>query len=435
MGGMRAWPFLVLGALLVVGGIVAPGAPPAFAQGEAAPRRETHLGAGSCAASACHGDTKPKANEYTTWIQHDEHSEAYLHLTRGDGPKIAKRLGLSQPAREAPECLSCHAAAPQLYDHGDRYDMRWGVSCEICHGGSTQWLGPHAAPGWKEKSWGHKTALGMRDLSTPEQRVALCAGCHVGGQGNRTVDHDLIAAGHPPLFFDASAFMALKEPQWVHWTDETDLTQRTWFLGQVANLVAYLGRIERSAEDEKRWPDYAVFDCYSCHHDLDKDGHYATTEAVGPIGRPPFDAAFTSVLGRALAEMKPAAAQGLQTLGESLSAAYRNRDRAAVRESAASGASQARQFATAVESLDQAAASRILAWFDEHLDATEGLDHRIPRHEALQIAWAIHALVPNRQAQGFRAAYDELAGSLSADGAYDPGVFAKKARAAIAAGR
>ena len=64
--------------------------------------------------------------------------------------------------------------------------------------------------------------------------------------------------------------------------------------------------------------------------------------------------------------------------------------------------------------LDAAEALRLLVRarrdrIGEHLDATEGLDHRIPRHEALQIAWAIHALVPNRQAQGFRAAYDELA--------------------------
>ena len=432
MEAMRAWPFLVLGALLVVGGIVAPGAPPAFAQGDAAAARETHLGAGSCAATACHGDTKTKANEYTTWIQHDEHSEAYLHLTRGDGPKIAKRLGLSQPAREAPECLSCHAAAPQLYDHGDRYDMRWGVSCEICHGGSTQWLGPHAAPGWKEKSWGHKTALGMRDLSTPEQRVALCAGCHVGGQGNRTVDHDLIAAGHPPLFFDASAFMALKEPQWVHWTDETDLTQRTWFLGQVANFVAYLGRIERSAEDEKRWPDYAVFDCYSCHHELDKGGHYATTDPIGPVGRPPFDPGFIGPLVPMLGATSSADEQ-LMGIVNALSSAYADRDRARIREAAAKGAQQARGFAGTAARLDATAAATILRWWEGGL-ATDPIG-RVPRHLALQIAWTIHALVPNRQGDAFKAAYDALADSLSEDVDYDPEVFAHKARAAIAAGR
>jgi hypothetical protein len=86
-----------------------------------------------------------------------------------------------------------------------------GVGCESCHGASGRWLGPHTTLGWRDRPWPEKAALGMRNTKDLASRARLCAGCHVGDGGSddlpaRDVNHDLIAAGHPRLNFELSAY-------------------------------------------------------------------------------------------------------------------------------------------------------------------------------------------------------------------------------------
>jgi hypothetical protein len=384
---------LLLAALLRGGDARAPGA------------RETHLGAGSCAAHACHGGTEDKRNEHTHWRQLDEHARAYLHLLEPLGVQIARRLRLEKPAHEAPECLACHATDPARYALGERFDPRDGVSCEICHGGATHWLGPHAAPGWRDRPPAEKAGLGMRDLSSAPARAALCVDCHVGSAG-REVTHDLLAAGHPPLEFDAAAFLAAMPP---HWADEGDLEEATWAAGQA--LIA-ARRLEAAARAPGDW---AHAECGSCHHALDPEGYWAKREPPGRAGRLRADGSYAFVLREILG----------------VAVEVPGFDDAAFARRAAEAAAAAR-----------AAAERLVEGGGDRRGALEALLREVASGArevspavARQLAYAVRALSPRRTAPEFAAAYEALGGAVTPGAAYDPAAFARLALDALAAGR
>ena len=125
------------------------------------------------------------------------------------------------------------------------------------------------------------------------RRAKVCAECHVGlpardGTPARDVNHDMIAAGHPRLNFEFSAFF---ENMPHHWRDAvdprqsrdvgpdatTDFSARSWVIGQVVSAQASLALLSdrsRQALAEKihgeptRWPEFTEYSCFSCHHDL-----------------------------------------------------------------------------------------------------------------------------------------------------------------------
>jgi Cytochrome c554 and c-prime len=189
---------------------------------------------------------------------------------------MMKLLG-RKDAHEDNQCLSCHvhpqfdtvaAGAPKLF-------ARDGVSCESCHGPGEKWLREHYKDSWKGYSFQEKRALGMRDVKTLSDRVRLCLDCHVGSP-DANVNHDLIAAGHPRLNFEFSAFHS----SWArHWPDardkdpgqggQTDFEIRAWVLGQRQTAQAALELLHsRTKDDRKPWLEFAEMDCFACHHEL-----------------------------------------------------------------------------------------------------------------------------------------------------------------------
>src|SRR5260370_10954947 len=99
--------------------------------------------------------------------------------------------------------------APQ--QRGRAVESSEGVSCENCHGPASAWLGPHTTRTWaQEKS----VALGMHDTRNVMHRTEKCLECHLGTK-NKFVDHEMIAAGHPDLYFELDSFSA-GVPR--HWT-------------------------------------------------------------------------------------------------------------------------------------------------------------------------------------------------------------------------
>ena len=107
------------------------------------------LGSSTCASSLCHGsistwkDAVVLQNEYTTWMKLDSHSKAYEVLLNKDSIKIAKNLGLKEPAHKADVCLDCHAHNVPLKLRGEKFDISEGVSCEGCHGGAEHFISSH----------------------------------------------------------------------------------------------------------------------------------------------------------------------------------------------------------------------------------------------------------------------------------------------------
>lgn len=245
------------------------------------------IGVASCGATACHGGNGAagsRGSEYTTWITRDPHAEAYNVLFNRRSQRIAKNLHEmlgGKAAHESQVCLDCHASKPSRPElEGPEFQLSFGVGCESCHGPAEKWLGPHTTFDWQSKSIDEKSALGMVNTKGLSARAQACVKCHIGGAGD--VNHDLIAAGHPRLNFEFGAYHALLPKHWRERRTasdprekDKDLTPefeaRAWAVGQVVSAQAALElTAARAVTPSQPWPEFAEYDCYACHHDLQK---------------------------------------------------------------------------------------------------------------------------------------------------------------------
>ena len=101
-GATAAVPLLLLLAAFLV--------PRGPARAQEAKDERLHLGAGSCAAQACHGglagSPEPWRRAYKVWIDEDRHARAHASLSGERGRRIGERLGID--AARAAECVACH---------------------------------------------------------------------------------------------------------------------------------------------------------------------------------------------------------------------------------------------------------------------------------------------------------------------------------------
>jgi hypothetical protein len=146
------------------------------------------------------------------------------------------------------------------------FDVSDGVSCEHCHGPAAGWLGAHTVKEWETRSSDQKAQLGMRDLRDVAIRSHTCLRCHVGTE-EQSVDHQMIAAGHPDLTFELNLFSAVMPK---HWKDSNDIPwfgTKEWAVGQGMQFRDSLQRLARRARSST-WPEYSELDCFACHHSL-----------------------------------------------------------------------------------------------------------------------------------------------------------------------
>ncbi len=233
-----------------------------------------YTGPGSCASPSCHGgvqvrtDTSVQQNEYSTWVVKDKHAHAFAVLTNPVATRMAKILGIDK-ADTAPKCLVCHALNPPDADRARTFDSTDGVSCESCHGPASNWLGPHTTKGWTHE---RSIAAGMRDLRDPTRRAENCLACHLG-TADKAVDHEMIAAGHPDLYFELASFTAAMPRHWTEHAaddrtkDDPFADVRMLVVGQAVQFREQLRRVIRNAQGSS-WPEFADLDCFACHHSL-----------------------------------------------------------------------------------------------------------------------------------------------------------------------
>jgi hypothetical protein len=268
----------------------------------AADAAKHYVGSGSCAARACHGNPtitrRGESNSaYVIWLSSDPHAQAYAVLSTPEAQHMAEALGLGA-ATKADRCLACHslsiggahpAAAAGVNPAALLAD---GVGCEACHGPAEKYLAEHTLNRWhRPGDPKFDPSFGMTDTANIGPRAAICAGCHVGqpdaeGRPWRDVNHDLIAAGHPRLNFEFSAYMANLPPHWnVNRDPERFEELHSWIAGQLASGEAALKLLESRASSAATlpkagertlvpgvWPELSEYDCYSCHHDLRGNG-------------------------------------------------------------------------------------------------------------------------------------------------------------------
>lgn len=250
---------------------------------------DNHLGPATCATSQCHGKNSPQAdrnvnlNEYTIWIDGDRHSIAYQTLQTEESQRMAAKLGISR-AETSDICLDCHADNAPAEKRGPKFTINDGVGCEACHGGAGQWIETHTDP---DASHAKNLATGMIATESAQVRAQVCLSCHLG-TNDKFATHTLMGAGHPRLSFELDLFSA-NQP--AHYTVDADYVERKgsipsfnlWLTGQFESAEQYVKvGIQRLHDGVGMFPDFAFFDCQSCHHSL-KDERWSKRRADGVL--------------------------------------------------------------------------------------------------------------------------------------------------------
>jgi hypothetical protein len=127
------------------------------------------------------------------------------------------------------------------------------------------------------------------------KRAELCLSCHLGND-QQSVDHRMMAAGHPRLSFELETFGQI-EP--AHYRVDDDYRARkgasvlppakTWAIGQLVTARAYLAALASPARSHSgAWPEFTLYDCYSCHQVMRttaaKDRALASAPALPALG-------------------------------------------------------------------------------------------------------------------------------------------------------
>jgi hypothetical protein len=259
------------------------------------------VGAPSCASASCHGAPHGRSpnslvgREYLSWLRSDPHAMAAQRMLESRFLDVLRRAsqradGTADPTMTR-RCAACHdplhdsshtpredGRAPSLGDGGRSVmPIVSGIECETCHGGARKWLPQHFE---RDVSRQQLVDAGMIDTKNLLVRAQLCSKCHVGA-ADHDMNHDMIAAGHPPLRFELASYEALI-PQ-KHWDDrprrriEQDYEVQLWAAGQFAAAEAALtlleGRAKRAAESAQSqspnsWPEFAETSCFACHQPL-----------------------------------------------------------------------------------------------------------------------------------------------------------------------
>lgn len=413
-----------------------------------------YIGPGSCAATSCHGSVRPVAGsrilqtEYSTWILKDKHSRAYQALTSDVGERMARILKLGAKAEESPMCLVCHALYTKPEQQGRKFEIAEGVSCENCHGPASGWLGPHTTTSWPhEKS----VQLGMNETRNVIHRTEKCLECHLGTK-EKFVDHEMIAAGHPDLYFELDSFSAVMPRHWKQpleseagnpMEDPAWVGVRDWSAGQAVQLRAAMERLTWRAKGERHdkkdvWPEYAELSCFACHHSLGpaKD---SWRQEHGYSGRRPGDPAWNAsrfVVFRLMAQQVDATtAQELEKNLNTVSAEMSklNPDRNSVVSAAGSAAPVAQRLADRLAGMQYSSALALGAMQKITEDAEEIslADERAAEQAAmaldsLYIAYSKEAKPAN--AAEVRAAINGLFQQLENPSSYNADQFAAALR-------
>ena len=445
----RVWLMTLLLAGLVSRAI-APAAP-ATALAQQLPlagvSRSSYTGPGSCAAASCHGSVRPVAGsrvlqtEYSTWVVQDKHAKATDVLANALSVRMAKILGLPR-ADTAPKCLACHSIEVPEQQRAKSYAAD-GVSCEACHGPASGWLGPHTTRGLTHAQ---SVELGMYDTKDVVKRTEKCASCHIGA-ADKSVDHEMIAAGHPDLVFDLEAFSAAMPRHWQSaQTNDSWQNVRNWSVGQLVQLREGLERLGRRAKGPggpgvpgvNVWPEYAELDCFACHHSLTRPQESFRQE-LGYANRRPGNAAWNHsrfVVARHVARvLDPANADTLdaevERLANEVSKLQGDRNQIAGLTARLRATLDALARRASTTESDRNSTIRFAQAIAGDAERIANAGERSAEQASMSLETLFGALTANAReidATAVRAALDRLFQQLENPSAYDPRRFAPQLR-------
>jgi len=312
-------------------------------QGQQGPPQPRSYVFGAQFCSDCHGNPERYRDrqgemicvmdEYKTWHENDGHEyafywpmnvppteekakdrrqqngERFLLLAGQRAKKIANRLGVVDVVKSQ-ACIPCHAV-PVAGNVPTQYFVQRteGVSCVACHGAAQDWVLHHQAvndPEWRVLTREQKEQrYGMVDLWNPVTRATKCLSCHVGNADEqKVITHAMYAAGHPPLPSIEVAAFSDEQPR--HWKyqkeklpqiqvllgfnpnrlEQTELVAVSGIVTLRESMRLFVAQARSGAPAGGGWPDFARFDCSSCHHELVTTGPLAWRRARSSSGAP-----------------------------------------------------------------------------------------------------------------------------------------------------
>ena len=268
-----------------------------------------------CNSTNCHGNTVGTSFLWNQsgeiWFQHDPHANAYARLLNADSQRIVQALwdhDKSFPeTTQAPvylefletRCVSCHAS-----ELAPRTQRIQGVDCQACHGSAIHWDDSHLSNSWKAlgiERFKDPSANGRVNTESAWQLAQVCGSCHIGQLGRteevhfndqpsmplgqQEVSHQLMAAGHPPTYFELTNFLT-RYPK--HWWDNNNVAAAmakpnvgpiitanpeaesldTWRIGKLVNAKQRL-ELLKNRLGKSEWPELTEHRCTSCHHPIE----------------------------------------------------------------------------------------------------------------------------------------------------------------------
>ncbi len=392
-----------------------PGAP----RVEAAPQVEDpkfrYVGADTC--KSCHEKPQEqykdsfdfvRLDEYETWKNQDKHSRAFEVLQGERAQSIGKSLGIV--VTEDARCLNCHAMNFQPARRGRLFKLQDGVTCDGCHGPASGWLSDHIELDWRTQPPAAKSALGMRDIRDPVKKAEMCLSCHVGNAAdNKVLTHAMYAAGHPPLpAFELETFCEKLPRHWRTMKEKPLAIQQQFNFDPAASerakgvliggVVALRESMRLLAEQTGQGRlDFAQYDCYACHHELQAKSWRQERGYAGMPGRPSMPEWPSALVELAVHAAAPKDAQPLleelRTQLGKLRAAYDARpfgDPVQMAKAAKEVADWTDQLLARLKPLKitETEARRLL------LQLTAITERRTPDYDsAWQLAWALDAML------------------------------------------
>jgi hypothetical protein len=283
----------------------------------------------------------------------------------------------------------------------------------------------------------------MRDLRDPVRRAENCLTCHLG-TADKAVDHEMIAAGHPDLYFELASFSAAMPRHWNEHAADDRTKEDPWAdvrmlaAGQAVQLREQLQRVARNAQGNS-WPEFADLDCFACHHSL-TNAETSWRQEQGYSGRkagnPPWNMSRYAVLRQIVNEMDRDGGRRLETEVDKLyaimSSGSPDRDQAAAQARATADivGRMAQQMSTA--SFDQARTQRLLQAIAADGDAISRQGERAAEQatmtlQSLYLAYSSQAHATNDPQ--VRAALKALFQQVENPSAYNAPKFAEAMRA------
>lgn len=402
------------------------------------------LGVVTCSSGLCHGSVNnwPASpvlqNEYVVWSRLDKHARAYTVLLNDRSRSIAAKLGLPQPAHQAPECLACHAHAPAPARSDNRHKLSDGVACEGCHGPANGWIASHTEPDATHEG---NLQMGLYPTDQPQARAKLCMSCHFGTT-DKYVNHRTMAAGHPRLSFELATFTNLQP---AHFQVDDDYLKRkgsastnhakVWAIGQALAVGTQMDiLLDPQRGRDGVFPEPTLFDCHACHHPMADQRWkprtaFGTSLAPGLIRLNDANALMLRLILRELdAELHTRFVQATQALNQALAGNGNVAERAqAVRQQAQAGAQR-----IAASHLDGATLRTLtLLLIDDGL-AGNFPDYAGAEQASMALGSLLHALSQSRHVTNTAALNQRMADVrkvLAKDESYQPAEFARTLRA------